>query len=409
MTKTLDDNFGESNTALAENNYYVYVHTSPSGKKYVGVTRQSPERRWSHGFGYETNKYFFRAIKKYGWNNFKHEVLYSGLSRYDALHTEMRLIKEYDSFAHGYNMSPGGEGLPGSILPGSAREKSIQKRIHRVDQYSLNGEFICSYDSISDAHKITGVQASNISYCATGVRKYAGGYLWAYHDSSPNLIDDIPDYYDTTHQNDSAQAIPLADDFRSKCSYNIWNGKTKQVFQYDLFGNKIAKWDSAQCAANELHLYPSCICSCLKGRLSSYRGYMWSYAGSGIKPYDKTEVFSKSRTVLQIDIKTKSIIGTYKSLYDAEKSTCIKAGLISGVCTQKKKTAGGYYWMYSDSKYQLKERNTNSKPIRCIETGEIFKNAREVNDKLNISYKSVSLCCNGHIKYTHGLHFKFID
>lgn len=28
------------------NNYYVYKHTSPSGKCYIGITCQNPEKRW---------------------------------------------------------------------------------------------------------------------------------------------------------------------------------------------------------------------------------------------------------------------------------------------------------------------------------------------------------------------------
>ncbi len=33
--------------------YNVYSHTSPSGKKYIGITKQKPEHRWSNGDGYK--------------------------------------------------------------------------------------------------------------------------------------------------------------------------------------------------------------------------------------------------------------------------------------------------------------------------------------------------------------------
>ena len=52
--------------------YTVYKHTSPSGKVYIGVTSLRPKERWSGGAGYVKNKHFYRAIKKYGWENIKH-------------------------------------------------------------------------------------------------------------------------------------------------------------------------------------------------------------------------------------------------------------------------------------------------------------------------------------------------
>ena len=59
--------------------YCVYVHTTPSGKRYVGLTSFSPEKRWRNGGNYRSSKYFYNAIKKYGWDNIKHEVVASEL------------------------------------------------------------------------------------------------------------------------------------------------------------------------------------------------------------------------------------------------------------------------------------------------------------------------------------------
>ena len=49
-----------------ERNYTVYLHTSPSGKYYVGITGTSIEKRWKkNGEGYK-NQVFYKAIEKYG-------------------------------------------------------------------------------------------------------------------------------------------------------------------------------------------------------------------------------------------------------------------------------------------------------------------------------------------------------
>lgn len=90
--------------------YYVYKHTAPNGKVYIGITSRNPKKRWNSGYGYEGNEYFRAAIKKYGWDNIKHEILLEGLTQEQAYQKENELIAEYDSTNRekGYNISLGG-------------------------------------------------------------------------------------------------------------------------------------------------------------------------------------------------------------------------------------------------------------------------------------------------------------
>ncbi len=91
--------------------YSVYKHTCPNGKVYIGITSQEPKHRWNNGNGYRENEYFFRAIKKYGWNNIKHEILFENLSESDAELKEIELISQYNSQDRscGYNRHAGGK------------------------------------------------------------------------------------------------------------------------------------------------------------------------------------------------------------------------------------------------------------------------------------------------------------
>lgn len=92
--------------------YTVYRHTSPSGKVYIGITCRDVKKRWDNGRGYtySHNKHFEGAIQKYGWENFAHEILLTGLTKEEAEAKEVELIKEYDSTnpARGYNIRSGG-------------------------------------------------------------------------------------------------------------------------------------------------------------------------------------------------------------------------------------------------------------------------------------------------------------
>ena len=93
-----------------ERTYTVYCHTNKTnGKKYVGITCYEPVERWrKDGSGYK-NQNFYRAIKKYGWDNFEHEILCEGLSEKEACEKERFYIKQLNSIApNGYNLDSGG-------------------------------------------------------------------------------------------------------------------------------------------------------------------------------------------------------------------------------------------------------------------------------------------------------------
>lgn len=91
--------------------FCVYKHTCPNGKVYIGITERNPLDRWNNGNGYRNNSHFWNAIKKYGWDNIIHEIIYSDINEEEACLAEIRLIEKYDSSnpQKGYNNTLGGE------------------------------------------------------------------------------------------------------------------------------------------------------------------------------------------------------------------------------------------------------------------------------------------------------------
>lgn len=118
-------------------NYVVYKHTTPNNKVYIGITCQKPIRRWAYGYGYKGNPYFYKAIKKYGWNNIKHEILLENLSKEKAIEKEIQLIKKYDSTNRekGYNITKGGEGVLGVVFTEERKKKISEAKMgHKVTE-----------------------------------------------------------------------------------------------------------------------------------------------------------------------------------------------------------------------------------------------------------------------------------
>lgn len=105
--------------------YTVYMHTTPIGKVYIGITSRPLEVRWkNNGYGYKTQR-FYRAITKYGWENIKHEILEENLTEEEAKNKEVFYIEKYNSAdpAHGYNMTTGGDGCCGFHVSEETKEK----------------------------------------------------------------------------------------------------------------------------------------------------------------------------------------------------------------------------------------------------------------------------------------------
>ena len=134
----------------------VYMHISPSNKKYIGITSLKPEYRWKKGEGYRTQTVFYRAIQKYGWNNIQHEILEEGLTRDEACMREIYYIDKYKTTDRnfGYNISIGGD-LGMMNTP--------------VCMYSYNGELINTFNSYSEASFITGIYEGSISNASNGL------------------------------------------------------------------------------------------------------------------------------------------------------------------------------------------------------------------------------------------------
>lgn len=127
-----------------DKNYCIYSHTNLiNGKKYIGQTKygDDPQRRWRYGSGYQDCEIFNSAIQKYGWDNFKHEILLDGLTQEEANFYEESYIKSYhtcviDENCWGYNATYGGDV---HLISDATREKMrrISTELWKSDDFRV--------------------------------------------------------------------------------------------------------------------------------------------------------------------------------------------------------------------------------------------------------------------------------
>lgn len=121
--------------------YYVYDHISPSGKHYIGITCQLPEKRW----GKDGKRYLEKkkdgqyvhpplalAILKYGWDNMEHQVLFHNCTEELAKKLEIAFIKYWRDKGLSYNIAKGGDTGKNAIY---TPEELRERRCARCRQY----------------------------------------------------------------------------------------------------------------------------------------------------------------------------------------------------------------------------------------------------------------------------------
>lgn len=150
--------------------WVVYKHTSPEGKSYIGQTKRIKHRWGKNGQGYQSSDKFEEAIKKFGWENFTHEILEKGIpSQEKALEREKFWIAQLDTFHNGYNGNEGG-------FLGPLDKKSILQ----IEPDTL--KIVNRFESLMAAVKKTGISAPCISQCCKRIIQTAGKYCWCYEE-----------------------------------------------------------------------------------------------------------------------------------------------------------------------------------------------------------------------------------
>ncbi len=95
---------------ITQEKYYIYKHTSPSGKSYIGQTTDISKRNKGHKQEKGNKAFFSSVIKKYGWDNFSYDILCIVTTQEEADTAERENILLHNTlYPNGYNKTTGGK------------------------------------------------------------------------------------------------------------------------------------------------------------------------------------------------------------------------------------------------------------------------------------------------------------
>lgn len=240
--------------------YCVYKHTSPSGKVYIGITKQTPNGRWKNGFGYASSPHFWNAIQKYGWDNIQHEILFSSLTCDEACSKEKELIKYYNSTDRrfGYNEKTGGES--GSTYNEHARRKISE---------SLKSYYATHPEKAAEiAARVTGFKHSEESRAKMSASKKGITFT-----ETPEWRRRIGEANKRRMQTDRELYERNANRLRELGKQN-----SIPVVQVDHDGNDVARFESATEAQRVTGAKNCNIIMCCQGKRKTANGYKWRFA-----------------------------------------------------------------------------------------------------------------------------------
>ena len=176
---------------IMNNLWCVYKHTSPSGKVYIGIAKDVKHRWRNKGAGYKGSTRIANAIKKYGWDKIKHEILFQNLTREEACLKEIELIKFYNSTdpLYGYNLLSGGQcGLHSSETKEKIKKSnmghSVSASTRKLLSIARSVPIICIdtkqiYGSAKEASVELNICYSSILKVCNGKSQKAGGLRFA--------------------------------------------------------------------------------------------------------------------------------------------------------------------------------------------------------------------------------------
>ena len=350
------------------------IENTKNHKKYIGQSIDIYQRWYAHKSKLNMNKHHShhlqQAWNKYGDNCF---IFYIIETCDESLLNEREIywIKYYNTYFDGYNETFGGEGYA--------------RQTRKVYQYSLSGEFIKGWNSVSEIENKLGYNGFTIrNVCNCDERLSAYGYQWSYQKN-----DNIGEYNSLTQK--------------------------KTVYQYDKQGNLVNVYDTILSVAEDGFSFGN-VANCCRGIRKTSSGYVWSYV-----PLDKNEITNKIHNTYQnhsqISISKYSLDGDfieYIDQIDYFKKNNYNIYEVIKCCNGEKDYYKKFQWRYGNNTNKIlkckiidsvnkrkphKPRLSYRQKVMCINTNEMFKSFSDAEKRYGLCHGALRNYFKNNAKY----------
>lgn len=335
--------------------YYVYKHTSPSGKIYIGITQQRPEKRWGGGTGYDYNDHFIRAIRKYGWANFKHEILFENLTREEAISKEIELIAQYDSTNRdkGYNVSLGG------AIPSEETKRKIRITRDITGVTRREAERMKALWSDPDYHERVVRNMRGKVRSAESRERYRHAMLG--RSLAPESVEKMRESLKQYRGEKAVRKRPVL-----------------QIAPVTL--EIVGRYWTAREAAFAVGASINCIsgvCRKTGNQTKASHGYFWCYE----------------------DEYTPQLFEMYHGVAFTDN------GKLPRIVGDRCSFSGRHHTDEAKAKMSA----VHSRPVLCVETGEVFYSIQAASESVGVDRSAVGRCLRGKCKTSGGFHWQYAD
>lgn len=396
---------GQIDTAYLphERRFSVYMHITPNGKRYIGITGRSVNARW-HPKNYEDCRAFYKAIQKYGWDSITHHIISVGLTKEEAKNAERFLIEKYRTTdkRFGYNILKGGDISEGISEEGRKRlsefnkGKTVSEVTKKKQRESLirgghTRTVVCyetgeRFDSAAEAGRTHGIKGASILSVLDKPERTCGGKHWV---SIENLDGYAPAQSKSELKKRKVEVIETGEIFNS----------TKE-------------------AAQHLNTTSACIVNACKGRLRSIKGFHLKYVGENppiVLLESELDRAKKPKSCRgedkQSQKSTKAVFSLtsgklYQSAAQAAAELHVSEKVIRYVCRGITETANGELLRYEEDMGREVIRKSQYKPVKhkqknpwngvqvvCLQTGIQYKSLKNASEQTGIERKNISRAC----------------
>jgi group I intron endonuclease len=355
---------------------YIYRITNKvNGKVYVGQTRQEVRERWyQHKDPQSGCRKLRNAIQKYGADNFALDIICVCFDD-DLCRFEMEYIKKYDSCENGYNCTPGGEGvtvwtdemrkalslkMTGRKLSAEhaaknrgvnapmygrkhseettalMRQNNRQVNKQEVDQFTLAGDFVKRFESLTIAAAAIDVKKTTIMCACDRANGTSGGFRWKWVTEHEPPVKKPGDkrglnFKGKTHSEETKRQLRLKSN---------WNGRKVDQFTFD--GKFVKRFDCLRDAGDSINTCVNGIRDVCDGICKYAKAYVWRWVVDPDAPPQDIEPL----TGVYIDKFTMSGEFVERFFRLKEAAASVK-GHVNGVrlaCDGKLKHNKGFLW-----------------------------------------------------------------